>query len=318
MEADGTVWRGVSRKPHNSTLAGSLLLAVILFGANNTGIKYLVQYWPPVTIGASRFLIAGLLLVGLLRWTSLFGPARPLAPELKRRLWRRTGAIMALYVIAFNGALKLTSISHVALYLGAAPVWALLWEGAPEKSWKSAQRYGAAALAFSGVLILLWPILRAGSARLPGEILGLTASVLWTSFGRQCRVLGEKLSGAEITAHTFWRAGLLLTPIAIAETATARSLPWRAGLVWVQVFCITGGGVGAFALWNNALRHWKTSQVYLFNNLAPITTMTWAHFCLDEPFTRTFWMALALIGSGVLIGQADLQRVIGALWFPPD
>jgi drug/metabolite transporter (DMT)-like permease len=307
----------VQSKPHNGALAGSLLLAVFLFGANNTGVKFLVGFWPILTIGATRFLLAGLVMLGLLRWTKLFGDTHPLTPDLQRRLWWRTGLNMALYIVAFNGALKLTAISHVALYLGAAPVWALLWEGQPERHWKSAQRYGAAALAFSGVLVLFWPMLRQGSTQLPGEILALASSVLWTSVGRQSRLLGRELSGAEIAAHTFWRAGLLIAPLALVEVSMVK-ISWRADLAWVQLFCILGGGVVAFALWNNALRHWKTSQVYLFNNLVPISTMTWAHFCLGEPFTRTFWTAMLLIGTGVLIGQANLQRIFGALWLPSE
>jgi len=308
----------MQRKPHDGALAGSLLLAVFLFGANNTGIKFMVGFWPPLVIGASRFLLAGLVLLALLRWTPLFGKPHPLTPDLNRRLWTRTGLLMALYIVAFNYALKLTLISHVALYLGAAPVWALLWEGQPEKNWRSAQRYGAAALAFCGVLILFWPILRQhGQGTLLGEILGLLSSVLWTSVGRQSRLMGQELSGAEIAAHTFWRAGVITTPLAAIELSQSK-IPWRADGAWVQTFCILGGGVGAFALWNNALRHWKTSQVYLFNNLIPISTMTWAHFCLGEPFTQTFWTAMILIGSGVLIGQANLQKLFGALWFPAD
>jgi drug/metabolite transporter (DMT)-like permease len=311
------LWAAVRSKPHNGLLAGSLLLAVFFFGGSNTGIKYLVGFWPPIAIGATRFLLAGWVLLALLQWTPIFGANHPLSPDLKRQLWWRSGLNLAVYFVAFSLALKLTSVSHVALYLGAAPVWALLWEGPPEKHWKSAQRYGAAVLAFSGVLILFWPILREGSARLPGEILGLAASVLWTSFGRQCRLLGRDLSGAEISAHTFWRTGLLLTPIALVEVSQVK-IPWRADLVWIQVFCTLGGAVVAFAFWNNALRHWKTSQVYLFNNLVPISTMTWAHFCLAEPFTRTFWSAMLLIGSGVLIGQANLQKIFGARWFPAE
>jgi hypothetical protein len=149
--ADGGLWAAVQGKPHNGALAGSLLLAVFLFGANNTGIKFLVGFWPPLAIGASRFLLAGLVLLGLLRWTRLFGAGHTISPDLKRRLWWRTGLLMALYIVAFNYALKLTSISHVALYLGAAPVWALLWEGQPEKHWRSAQRYGAASPPSTGM-----------------------------------------------------------------------------------------------------------------------------------------------------------------------
>jgi hypothetical protein len=46
--------------------------------------------------------------------------------------------------------------------------------------------------------------------------------------------------------------------------------------------------------------------------------MTWAYFCLGEPLTRTFAIAMLLIGSGVLIGQANLQKIFGALWFPSE
>jgi drug/metabolite transporter (DMT)-like permease len=255
--------------------------------------------------------------LALLRWTRLFGRSSALSAELKGRLWYRGGLSLAAYIVAFNWALKLTALSHVALYLGAAPVWALLWEAPPQWNWRSAQRYAAAALALGGVLMLFLPMLGQSSGRLSGEILGLACSILWTNFGVQCRGLGRDLTGAEISAHTFWRAGVLLAPLALAEVATT-GLPWRASLVWAQLFCVLGGGVVAFALWNGALRHWKTSRVYLFNNLIPISNMAWAHACLGEPVTSTFWFAMTLIAAGLLLGEARWEKVFGALWPPSD
>jgi drug/metabolite transporter (DMT)-like permease len=41
----------------------------------------------------------------------------------------------------------------------------------------------------------------------------------------------------------------------------------------------------------------------LFNNLIPVSTMIWAYFCLGEPVTPTFLLALLLIGIGVVLGQ---------------
>src|SRR5580698_2994366 len=147
-------------KSHHSAIASGLLLAAILWGGNNVGVKVLVKYWPPITTGCTRFLAAGLLMLALFRWTKWFGGETRLTAEMKRLLWVRSGLSLAVYIVAFNWALKLTELSHVAIYLGAAPVWALLWEGPPEKNWKSFQRYGAAALAFCGVLILFLPTLR--------------------------------------------------------------------------------------------------------------------------------------------------------------
>jgi drug/metabolite transporter (DMT)-like permease len=116
------------------------------------------------------------------------------------------------------------------------------------------------------------------------------------------------LSGAEISAQTFWRTGLLLTPLAGVEVAT-HAIPWSVNLALAQSFCIVGGSVVAFALWNNALRHWKTSQVYLFNNLIPLSSMAWANVCLHETITPSFWLAMALIAAGLVLDQTDWQRL---------
>ncbi len=189
-------------------------------------------------------------------------------------------------------------------------MWALLWEGLPEISWKSAQRYGAAALAFCGVLVLFLPLLRNGHAgSILGELIGMSCGVLWTNYGVQCRALGRDLSGAEVTAHTFLRAGRAVCPMAAIELATTAPIPWRADLILVQLFCILAGGVVAFALWTNGLRQWKTSQVYQFNNLIPLSNMAWANVCLGEQITTTFWIAMALVAAGVLAGQANLRKV---------
>lgn len=79
--------------------------------------------------------------------------------------------------------------------------------------------------------------------------------------------------------------------------------------LWVQSLCILFGGVVPYAFWNNALRHWQTSRILLFNNLIPLTTTVWAHFTLDEPITPTFCAAMTLIVSGVALGQVEWSKI---------
>ena len=299
----------MQNKPNNTVIAAGLFMAVFIWGANNAAAKYIVKTWPANFTGSTRFLAAGLIFLAMLRWTKWFGGTHRVTPELSRRLWWRGGLSLAVYVVVFNWALKLASLSHVVLYLGAAPVWALLMEGWPEKNWKSAQRYGAAALAFCGVFILLWPSLRNGGGSLTGELLGLACGPLWTNFGIQCRRLGRDLSGAEVSAHTFWRAGVVLAPFAAWEVWTQAGVPVRTSLILAQLVCVLGGGVAAFAIWNSALRHWKTSRVFLFNNLIPLSSTAWGYFCFGDQLTRAFWLAMIVIGAGVCLGQADLSRI---------
>ncbi len=316
--SSGIVGR-VQTKPRNGAIASGLVAAVILWGGNNTGVKVLVKQWPALTTGSTRFIAAGLLMLAVFRWTNWLGRQVPMSAETKRILWTRCALSFAVYIAVFNWALQLTELSHVAVYLAAAPVWALLWEGWPERSWKSAQRYGAAALAFSGVLALFLPsLLHAKSGGIFGEILGLACSVLWTNFGEQCRAVGSDIPGPQVTAQTFWRAGILLAPLSFVELATGSTMPLPASLLGIPLFCAIFGGGVAFALWNHGLRHWKTSQVYLFSNLIPLSNMAWAHACLREQITTRFWISTLLIISGGLLSQANWQRIFGMRWLPTD
>lgn len=305
-------------KKSNSAIAATLTLAVLLWGGSNVGTKFTVASWPPICLGASRIFLAGMLLLAVLRWTSWLGKLSPLSPSVNRQLWLRGGLTLGVYILIFNFAMKLVPASHVALYLGMSPIWALVWEERPVLSWHSMRRYLAAVLAVSGVVVLSWPSLQAGGAQFYGELLASITGPLWTFYSRQCRTLGSSLSGAEVSAHTMWRAGLIMMPFAVVEFTLRHDLVWRWDLAWAQIYCIIGGGVMPYALWNNGLRYWPTSKVFLFNNLVPIATMTWSYLFLHEPVTRTFWFAMMMILIGLLVGQGSWPKILGYRWVPEE
>lgn len=301
----------MSQSKSDNVLALNLLIAIFLWGGNNVGTQYIVRFWPPIWTGGTRFFCAGLLLLALLRWTNWLGKPAPIGGDFNRQLWLRGGLSLATYIVCFNWALRFTSASHVALYLGASPVWALLWEGRPARSWLTLQRYVAAILTMVGVLVLFWPALRNTGGSLIGELLGITVSVLWTFYGRQCRFLSARISGVELSAQTMWRAGLLLLPLGLIEVAR-NGLQWNLNVVGIQLYCIVAGGVVAFAIWNLALRRWPTSKVLLFNNLIPLSTATWAYFFAHDRITIRFGVAMALIVTGVILGQVNGRKLFPA------
>jgi drug/metabolite transporter (DMT)-like permease len=298
----------VSQPKNNAAIAGSLLLTVILWGGNNAGTKWIVAGWPPVWTGSTRFLLAGFFLLAVLRCTNWLGKFQPLTRGQHRQLWLGGGLSLAAYVAAFCWALRLAPASHVALCLGASPVWALLWEERPRFSMASARRYGAALLAVAGVLILFWPALHSAKMNLLGEVLALFSSVLWANYSRQSRLLAAHIDGLEVAAHSMWMSGVWLLPFGLWEI-TAHRLVMDAPHLCVQSLCILFGGVVPYAFWNNALRHWRASQVLLFNNLIPLTTMLWVHFTLGEPITPTFCAAMILIVAGVALSQMDWMKI---------
>lgn len=298
----------MSENKNNTAIAGSLLLVVILWGGNNAATKWLVGSWPPIWTGGTRFLLAGLVLLAVLRFTRWLGEFQPLTPELRRQLWWRGGLSLAAYIVLFCWALRLTTAAHVALYIGASPVWSLLAEGRPSKNWSSARRYGAAALAVAGVVVLFWPALKTSGFNLAGEGCGLLSSLLWANFNHQSRVLARHLHGVEVAANSMWMAGVWLLPPGLVEIA-GHGLRADGPHLAVQSLCILFGGVVPYALWNSALRHWQTSRVMLFNNFIPLTTTAWAHFALGEQVTPTFFAAMILIVTAVALGQADWVKI---------
>lgn len=249
------------------------------------------------------------MLLTVLRFTNWLGRFESLTPDLRRQLWLRGGASLAAYTIAFNWALRLIPASHVALYLGASPVWALLAEQRPHRNWVSVRRYSAALIAVIGVLVLFWPALHTRHATsVPGELCALFSSFLWAFYSRQSRWLSTKVNSLEVAAHSMWMAGVILIPLALWEIFThgVAVTPARVGVISL---CIVFGGVIPYAFWNDALRRWPASRVLLFNNLIPITTVTWVHFTLGEAITPTFYLAMTLILLGVLLEQIDLAGV---------
>lgn len=300
----------MSEKTNNSAITGGLLISVILWGGNNAGTKWLLNEWPPIWTGGTRFLLAGIILFTVLRCTNWLGKYQPLALPQQRSLWLRGGLSMAVYIVAFCWALRLTAASHVALYLGTAPIWALLWGERPRWNWSSFRRYGAALLAVAGVLVLFWPALHTASTSLLGEFCGLASSLLWANYNHQSRILSAKIPGVQIAANAMWMAGVCLLPFGLMELAH-RSLLLDAPHLGVQALCVLLGAVVPYALWNSALRHWRTSQVMLFNNFIPLTTTLWVYFILGEPITSTFCAAMVLIVAGVLLGQMDWSKIFG-------
>ncbi len=298
----------MSENKNNVSIASSLLLVVLLWGGNNAGTKWLVAAWPPIFTGTTRFLFAGIILLVVLRFTKLLGVFHPLTTAQHRQLWLRGGLSLAAYTVAFCWALKLTAASHVALYIGASPVWALLVEQRPQKNWSSVRRYGAALLAMTGVFVLFWPALKNSSFNLAGECCGLGSSLLWANYNHQSRILARTVHGVEVAANSMWMSGIWLLPLALLEIATHGVLLDIPHL-GIQSLAILFGGVVPYALWNSALRHWQTSRVMLFNNFIPLSTTTWAHFALGEPITPTFCVAMVLIIAGVALGQMDWSKV---------
>ncbi len=292
----------MSRPVSSTTVVAALMTSIVLWGANNVFVKLLLQKWPPLFTGSTRFLIGGILLAGLLRWIPGLRPRQQPTAVQKRELWLRGAIVLSFYNVACNWCLLYIPASHFALHLAASPVWALLWEEGLRLRRHALPRYAAAGLTLAGVFVLLIPALT-GSGHWFGEVLGLIAGILWTAYNQECRRMSKGLSGLQITSGTVWRAGLILLPPASVEVWTRGPFALTPTTLGLQAYSIVAGSVAAYACWNWALSHWPVSRVALWGNLIPLTTMAGGVLFIGEKPSPSFGMALVLILGGVILGQ---------------
>ena len=295
---------GKIRTPSNAVIAGMLCLTVLLWGANNTGLKFLVREWPPFWVISSRIWLVGGILALLLRYTRWLGIEAKIPPGVGRVLWFRAGLSLAAYFTTITYSLKFISAPQMALHLATSPVWGLVFEERPRASWTVVRKYAAACLALGGVVVLLWPKIQAGTFAWKGDLLAQIASMLWTLYGRECRGLSKDFSGAQITCATMWRAAAWLAPATLWELATV-PIRFTPPLIGVHAYCTVFGGIVAFVFYAHALRFWPVSQVFLFNNLIPASTMAFSYLLMGEEVSATFWIAVAMVTVAVVAGRSD-------------
>jgi drug/metabolite transporter (DMT)-like permease len=135
-----------------------------------------------------------------------------------------------------------------------------------------------------------------------GEVFGVLTGLVWTYHSRLGREMGKDFTGAEITAHCMLKSSVWLIPFVIWNLFKD-PIDYNQSVIVAQVYNVLFGSVIAYIFWYTGLRYWAASRVLLFNNLIAPCTMAWAYFCFGEHVSPTFWIAMFLIGAGILILQ---------------
>lgn len=277
----------------------SLLLIACFFalyfiwGSTYLAIRIGVESWPPLMMAGVRFLIAGSLMYGWLRWRG--------APRPSWREWRAAGAIGILLLAFGNGGVTLAEQSGVtsgvaALAIATVPLFTLLF------SRLFGQR--STLLEWAGIALGLLGIglLNLGS-NLQASPLGagmiLFAAASW-AFGS---VWSRRLplpAGPMASALEMLVAGAVLLIGSGLRGERLHEVPPLAGWL-VLLYLVIFGSIIAFS-----------AYVYLLKNVRPAAATSYAYvnpgvavllgiWILDEHVGGAEWAAMAVIIGAVLL-----------------
>lgn len=277
----------------------TMVVVVLIWGANFSVTKITLQQIPPLAFASLRFVIASALL-----WLALRAAEgrRPLPPgALRKLLW--LGVIgNSIYQLCFLLGLSITTAANASLIIATTPAMVAAAGAALGIERLSRIAVAGIALAISGVVLILSARgLHVSGGGILGDLLLLCCAISWTIYTLGVRSLGSGISPLAITTWTTITGtpGLLLLglPDLLRTDWPAVSASGWAGLAYSAVL----GVVVAYLLWNNSVRVAGSNKTAIYGCAIPLVATLVAWPVLGETPTLIQAAGAALIVTGVLL-----------------
>ena len=280
-------------------------IVCIVWGTTYLGIRIALETIPPLLLTATRFVIAGLimLVVARLRGETLPRDARTLA-----NLALIGFLMVSVGNLAVVWAEQWVPSGLAALLVATAPFWMAIIEAFRKGGERLDLRSGIGMfIGFAGVAMLVTPR-GSGGAWSIGFLLGALA----IQIGGMCWQLGSAhgkynlrhvplLSSA---ALQMLFGGVICTIVgfAIGEGPRFALTPRTFGaLAYLTIF----GSVIAYSAYVFALAHMRTTHTSLYAYVNPVVAVFLGWLILDEPLTWLSIVAMVVILAGVALVQTS-------------
>jgi drug/metabolite transporter (DMT)-like permease len=298
----GSYSTGSTMRPSGTSLRveGSLVLAAVFLGLNYVAIKIAVVSIPPLLVGALRFALGGLLLLGVL----------PFLEPHSKPTWRLLLTTLviglfggAIFQATLNEGMRLTTASNSALIMATAPVWGmLLAAGFGVEPLKATNIIGAG-ISLAGVGLVLGGGFEGSRASLVGDTLVLAASLSFGVYTVLSRVQQRHYPALTIAAYSTFFGGLtlfLLTPSELAswEWAKVSTGAWLA-LAYMVIFSTAI----AYGIWQWGISRIGADRVLVYVYLVTLVGVVSSVVVLGEGFGVIKLVGAVILLVGVYVAQ---------------
>jgi drug/metabolite transporter (DMT)-like permease len=279
----------------------SLLLAVFFLGTNPVAVKLAVADVPPLPFVAMRFVLAGLVVFGLVL---LLGPGnRP-----GRRDLLSMAGVGLIGVGMNNGAFTLgvsmTTASDTALIYAAVPIWGILLGLA--LGLERPTRWGVAGvgLAFLGVGVVVYGGFEGGGGTsILGDLLVVVATVCWGSYAVLSLPLLRAHSPLVVAAYTMVFGGLAAVPFALPGLLSADWGAVGVGAWGAMAYSTLLVAAFGFAAWQAGISRTGANRVLIYQYLITLVGVASGVVLLGEDLTVNKILGGAIILLGVYLAR---------------
>ena len=270
----------------------------VVWGTTYLAIAIAIETIPPLLMAGFRYLVAGAVLVAVLK---IRGERMP-PPAAWSRL-----AVLGLLMLGFgNGGLvwaeQTIPSGFAALLVATTPFWMVGFDALmPDAERLNGRQVGGLFIGFIGIAMLVWPEMRAqrgGRGFLEGVVAAQIACVGWalgSSYARR-RAQDENVLAAAsfemIFGGVFLVAGGFVTQEWRHVAVTARTFS-----AWL--YLVIFGGIVGFSAYAYALKHLPVSTVSLYAYVNPIIAVAIGALVLGEPFSPRIAVAAVVVLGGM-------------------
>jgi drug/metabolite transporter (DMT)-like permease len=276
----------------------NLFIVYLVWGSTYLFIRVAVREgsgFPPFAMAASRILCASLILLLI---AGLF--------KNRLRISRRELGVLALSGIMLwlggNGTVtwaeRHAHSGYAALIIGTTPIFAVILESILDKDLPSPLLVFSLLVGFTGLGVLIWPVLQQGvRADAASTVALLAAAVFWPAGSLLLQRSRTQCSPVVISAYQQLFGGLGLTA---AMLLTGEPWPRPNASAWVGwAYLVTAGSVISFTSYVVAVRSLPIRVVMTYAYVNPVIAVLLGRLVLQEQITSTTLLGMALILAGV-------------------
>lgn len=216
----------------------------------------------------------------------------------------------SLYFLTENIALEYAPASNVSLIVCTAPVWTALLLSLVYRSERMTRRQTAGcALAFVGVVLVVLNGRFVLHLSPRGDLLALSAALLWMLYSLVIKRLGDRLPVAYVTRKVFFYGIVTILPWFAWEPFDLPAATLRHPAVWGNLlFLGVVASLLCYVLWNAAMTRLGAVRTTNYIYLNPLVTMLTAALVIDERITPAALCGAALILSGMWLAERERRR----------
>ncbi|PEJ17589.1 EamA family transporter [Bacillus toyonensis] len=278
-----------------------LSLAASIWGGMYVVSKYVLDYIPPLTLVWLRFIIAFVVLYGILKIAEKKQKKKVTIRKKDWLLFAWIGFIGYFISITcqFIGT-KLSDAHTGSLVTSATPAFMVIFAAIILKEKLTARRLLSTIIATIGVIIVIGWDIEIGSYFI-GTIILVGAAITWALLSIYVKIASARFSSLVITTYAIFFSLFFITPFMIWELQVASIGTVNTYVILGVLYLEVISTAGAFFLWNKGLELMDASIGSLFFFFQPIVGSLLGWLLLNETLNNNFFIGGILIICSVLI-----------------